>query len=131
MYQYLTEEQLQTSLRLGRSIEQWLGYEHGSDYTILKWLRIDKEKNNEYSVSYFESFDEGSEQLLDIYEFSLLDADEPFGVISTLASVDEALKFATETYNAYSNKYVSAGMIQKEYSDYLDRKNIDRQRALE
>ena len=82
-------------------------------------------------MSYFESFDEGSELLSDIYEFSLLDADESFGVISTLASVDEALKFATETYNAYSNKYVSAGMIQNEYSDYLDRKIVDRQRALE
>ncbi|SEP44775.1 hypothetical protein [Mucilaginibacter sp. OK283] len=121
MKQYLTEEQIKSNVRLGKSIEQWLGFTGEDDCVILKWLRIDKEKNQGYSVSYFESFDEGNEDLLDIYEFLLLDPDEPFGVINTFASIDEALEFATQTYNASNTKYVSAGMIQEEYRDYLNR----------
>jgi len=75
MRQYLTEDQLK-SIRFGRSVQQWLGSVEEDDYTILKWLRIDKERDGNFSVTYFESFDEGSEEFLDIYEFSIVDPDE-------------------------------------------------------
>ncbi|MCS3556468.1 MULTISPECIES: hypothetical protein [unclassified Sphingobacterium] len=121
MKQYLTEEQIKTNLRLGKSLEQWIGFFEQDDYTILRWLRIDKEKNQVYSVTYFESFDEGNENFLDIYEFSLVDPDEPFGVINTFASTDEAMQFATLKYSASSFKYITAGTIQEEYKDYITR----------
>lgn len=121
MIQYLTEDQIRTRLRLEKSVEQWLGDVQEDDYTILKWLSIDKENDESFSVAYFECFDEGNEDFLDIYEFSLVDPDEPFGVIHTFPSIVDALEFATFTYKVSSHKYVPAGMIQEEYKDYIKR----------
>lgn len=115
MAEYLTDEQIRSRLRLGKSVEQWLGVVQEDDYTILRWLSIDKESDESFSVAYFESFDEGNEDFLDIYSFSLVDPDEPFGVIHTFSSIVDALEFAEVTYKASPNKYTAAGMIQEEY----------------
>ncbi len=115
MAEYLADDQTRARLRLGKSLEQWLGVVRETDYTILRWLRIDKESEESFSVAYFESFDEGNEDFLDIYAFSLVDPDEPFGVIHTFSSIADALEFAEATYKASPNKYISAGMIQEEY----------------
>ncbi|MEN0056404.1 MAG: hypothetical protein AAGC65_22180 [Mucilaginibacter sp.] len=120
MIKYLTEEQLRSNLKLGKSVEQWLTYEKRDDYTVLKWLRIDNEKSLQFSVSYFESFDEGDENFLDIYEFSLLDPDELFGVINTFDSVEEVLSFVEVKYSALINRFVPAGGIQDEYQRYVN-----------
>jgi len=102
-------------------VEQWLGVVQEADHTILRWLSIDKESDESFSVAYFESFDEGNEDFLDIYAFSLVDPDEPFGVIDTFSSVADAVEFAEATYKASPNKYTAAGMIQEEYRDYINR----------
>ena len=73
---YLTNEQLTTNLSLGKSVEQWLSFETKDDYVVLKWLRIDKEKDSTYSVSYIECFDDGDTDYIDIYSFSPVDPDE-------------------------------------------------------
>ncbi|WP_147430562.1 hypothetical protein [Sphingobacterium puteale] len=112
MAEYLMDEQIRARLRLGKSVEQWLGVVQEADYTILRWLSIDKESDESYSVVYFESFDEGNKDFLDIYAFSLVDPDEPFGVIHTFSSVADALEFAEATYKASPHKYTAAGMIQ-------------------
>ena len=125
MLLYLTDDQIRTRLRLGKSIEQWLGDVQDDDYTILKWLSIDKENDESFSVAYFESFDKGNEVCLDIYAFSLIDPDTPFGVIHTFPSIADALEFAEVTYKASPNKYTSAGMIQEEYRDYIKRQFFD------
>jgi len=121
MSKYLTEEQLKFNIGYGRAVEQWLGFEEEQESTILKWLRIDKERNEMFSVTYFESFDEGSHEFLDMYEFSMVDPDEPFGVINTFSSISDALTFASLAYNAAEDKFVSSGMIQEEYRVYLNR----------
>jgi len=121
MLQYLTDGLIRTRLRLGKSVEQWLDDVQEDDYTILKWLSIDKENDESFSVAYFECFDEGNEDFMDIYAFSLIDPDEPFGVIHTFPSIVDALEFATFTYKASSYRYISTGMIQEEYRDYIKR----------
>jgi len=121
MIQYLTDDQIRTRLRLGKSVEQWLGDVREDDYTILHWLSIGKENDESFSVTYFESFDEGNEDFLDIYAFSLVDSDEPFGVINIFPSIADALEFARFTYKAFSDKYVPAGIIQEEYRDHIKR----------
>jgi hypothetical protein len=118
---YLLPEQLKTHLSLGKPIEQWLSHQKHDDYTILKWLRVDKEKNGTYSVSYTECFDEEDSNFLDIYKFASLDPDEPF-IINSFGTINEALTFAADNYQASEGKFVSAGMIQEEYKDYLTRK---------
>jgi hypothetical protein len=119
MGKYLTEEQLTANLRSGKYIEQWLPSFKHHDYVVLRWIRIDQEKDLRYSISYFESFDEGSEDFFDIYEFSLVDPDEPFGVINTFDTIDEVLKFAVIKYFASIQRFVSVGIIQDEYLNYL------------
>ena len=119
MKRYLTREQLKSNLLLGFAVEQWLSHYREDDYTIIRWLRIDKENDQNYTVAYFECFDEGNEDFLDIYEFSLLNPDEPYGVLTQFNNSDDALSFSTTAYEASNGKYVSTGMIQEEYQDYL------------
>jgi hypothetical protein len=117
---YLLKEQLISALSLGKPVEQWLKVNRdNAGYTIITWLRIDKEKNGTFSVSYFEIFDEGDEGFLDIYEFSPLNPDEPFGVIENFPEYDQALSYSYKKHNAKLDKFVSAGVIQEEYKNYL------------
>ena len=120
---YLQNEQLRTNLSLGKTVEQWLGYKQEDDYIVLRWISIEKESNDEYSVAYIESFDEGSEDFLDIYEFSTLDPDEPFGIVTTFSTADEAISFSLDEYGAKIDMFVNVGMIQEEYRTYLNEKN--------
>ncbi len=119
---YLTKEQLRTNLSVGKAIEQWIGFAEETNYTVLKWLRIDKENDNTFSVAYFEVFDEGNLNFLDIYEFSPIDPDEPYGIINTYNNLDEVLEFVKREYNANDNNFVNSGMIQEEYRKYLELK---------
>lgn len=122
MMNYLNLEQLKSILIVGKAIEQWLGYSNEEDYIILKWIRIDPEKGGHFTVSYFESFDEGNIDFVDIYEFSTLDPDVPFGISNTFSTIEEAINFSIKEYNAALDKFVSAGMIQEEYIIYLNSK---------
>jgi len=119
---YLNEDQVKSRLKLGKPVEQWLGIREEVEYTVLKWLRIDKERNNTFTVAYFECFDEGNEDFTDVYEFSMLDTDEPFGLLKEFDSVNEALTFSIDTYQASFVKFVSGGMIQDDYLGYLNYK---------
>lgn len=84
---YLDQEQLLTNLKLGKSVEQWLGAKKERGYVKLNWIRIDKEKGGEYTVAFIEVFDHGNEDFLDIYAFTPISPDEPFGVIKTFRSI--------------------------------------------
>lgn len=120
---YLQNEQLKTNLSLGRTVEQWLGYKQEDGYVVLRWISIEKESSDEYSLAYMESFDEGNEDFLDIYSFSTLDPDEPLGIVNTFSTIDEVISFSLDEYGAKIDKYVSTGMIQEEYRIYLNKKN--------
>ena len=119
---YLDKNQIETNLKTGKAIEQWIGHYQESDYTILQWLRIDKERSNEFSVSYFEVFDDGDKEFLDIYSFSSADANEPYGRINSFENFQIALYFAEKFYAASIARYVNAGMIQDEYQSYVESK---------
>lgn len=119
---YLKNEQLRTNLSLGKIVEQWLGYKQEDDYIILRWISLEKENSGEFSVAYIESFDEGSEDFIDVYEFSTLDPDEPLGIINTFSTLDEAINFSLGEYGAEIDNFINAGMIQEEYRTYLNRK---------
>lgn len=117
---YLDDRQLTSYLSLSKSVEQWLGVLSQDDYTIVRWVRIDREKNGNYNVSYFEVFDEGNVEFLDVYEFSAVDPDEPYGKIDTFSNYDEALSFSFDVYNCKNDKFVNAGLIQQEYKQYIE-----------
>lgn len=116
---YLDKQQLATALSLGKPVEQWIGVDEKSDYTVIKWLRIDKEKDGTYSLSYFQVFDEGSEGLLDIYEFHAVNPDEQYGKIDSFDTADNALYATYSMYDAKPDKFVNGGLIQSLYNEYL------------
>lgn len=115
---YINPQQLITNLSLGKPIEQWLGYSRLPDYTVLKRLTIDKE-NNKFSVVYFEIFDEGNEDFTNIYEFNIIDTDEPYGIMDIFKTPKEAIDHALEKYNCKIDKFINSGLMQKEYEEYL------------
>lgn len=119
---YLDQQQINTNGSLGKPLEQWLGIREEDDYTVLKWIIIEKEKDGSYSVVYKESLDEGDEDFTDIYEFSALDPDEAFGVINSFTTFQEALYFSIKEYGAKMDRFVNSGVIQDEYLEYINSK---------
>jgi len=71
------------------------------------------------SVTCFEVLDEGSENFLDVYEFTPLDPDLPYGQTEKFETADAALAYAESKFGASLEKYVNSGVIQDEYRDSL------------
>ncbi len=110
-FKYLSEKQVASQLNAGKAVEQWLGHKNEVNYRVLEFMRIDCEKTGEYSITFFEVFDEGSYQLLDIYNFSPLEPDLPYGYTMTFDSKDEAINVAKNQYNASLRKYVNLSLV--------------------
>ena len=121
MARYLSPLELIARVHLGKEVEQWLGCFEATDYAVIKWLCIAKEAQQQYTVSYMESFDEGDEEWHNVAEFSLLDPDEE--VTDSFASVEEAVAFTVQTYGASAERFVPAGMLPTEYASYWHSKN--------
>lgn len=115
---YLMAEQLRANLSLGRYVEQWLPPKHYDHYTIIRYISIEKNDELTYDVNYWEQYDDGNENFIDVYSFSDVDPDEP-GILNTFNSIDEALNFVMANYNTLPDKFVNRGMIQEEYRDYV------------
>src|ERR1700760_1809714 len=96
---YLMKEQLKSNLSLGKLVQQWLPPKYFDTYTVIRV--VDVEKNDEllYDVRYWEHFDAGNENFTDVVFFSFVNPDDP-AVINTFDTIDEALSFAANTYNA-------------------------------
>ncbi len=116
---YLNHTQSLEALRSGRPIEQFLLPREEPTYRMLRFLRIDKERTGKYSTAFFEVFDEGDENNLDLYSFGLIDPDLPYGAITTFSTPEEAINFSIETLQADPDKFVNQGVIQDEYGDFL------------
>lgn len=70
-----------------------------------------------YDISIFDFFYRKLAMMIYVGSIS----DSPFGVIYIFNSIADGLGFAVVTYKASPNKYISAGVIQEEYRDYINR----------
>lgn len=77
---HLTHEQALNAVTAGRTIEQWLGFVESSEGRFLRWLSVARVADGGVRATLFESFDVGTPDLVDVYEFPPVDPDEPFGV---------------------------------------------------
>lgn len=118
---YLEYQEAITYLNMGRTIEQWIGINQLNDATVINWLSIAKTKNDGFSVSYYQSFDEGSENNLDLYEFNMTDPDS-VGTCTLFPDAKSAIEYALQTYCCKYDRFVNSGMIQEEYKMYLQGK---------
>jgi hypothetical protein len=115
---YLSLDEVEQTLRRGRSVEQWLGAADSPQCRTVHWLRIEKEPDGRFTVWRVASFDPQQPNLLDVYEFLPFDVDEPDGIPETVASLDEAIDYACKTLGANAERFVNAGVIQDEYRDF-------------
>ncbi|RZK33606.1 MAG: hypothetical protein EOO57_12840 [Hymenobacter sp.] len=119
MSRYIAEVQVRARLSLGKSVGQFLSREDAMDYAIIKWLTIYKGGDEkEYSLYYNEVIDEGPENFLDLVELTPVDPDDS-PVVEEFDSIEEVITFAANTYGALPHKYVTEGMLNDEYADYL------------
>jgi hypothetical protein len=113
MITYLSPEQLQMQLQARRTVEQWLGVREQAGQRVLKWLDIESTRSGKYAVRVCEVFDDGSDDFVDVYDFSSLDSDKP-DVVETFDDAAAALSFA-ETQGASPGRFVPSGKIQDVY----------------
>ncbi len=113
---FVDKNDLASILNSGRSIEQMLGLFDRDGFRIVNFIRIDREKDGEFSMAFFEVIDEGSRDFLDVYEFSPYDPDSPYGSISKAGSPEEIIDMAVKI-GASPERFVNAGVIQDEYKD--------------
>ncbi len=118
---FLLPIQAVDQLKAGRAIEQWLGHNNTPDYQSIKWLRIDPERGGSFNLAVFETFDDGSPEMLDVYGFEPIDPDFPNGSISVFATPEEAISAAIEQ-GARADKFVGMGIIQDLYAAFLNEK---------
>lgn len=104
---------------MGKPVEQWLSHVHKADYTVIKWIALNREEK-QFGLTYFESFDEGEEDFYDVHEFSVIDPeDAPLGINHVFNTVEAAVAFAVQNYGASANRFVAFGMIAEEYRKHL------------
>lgn len=114
---YLSAFDIESNLRQGRSVEQLLSGGNEDGVSVVRFVRIDREPDSAYSVTLFEVLGDGKESFLDIYEFSALDPDLPFGRSKSFHSIEDALKFSCEELSADIGRFVNSGVAQDEYRD--------------
>ena len=118
---YLSPLELQARVHAGKEVEQWLSHAEEGEYTVIKWLYLAQEAQDQYSVNYLESFDEGDEEWQNVPEFSLLDPDAENSI--AFDSVKEAVAYAVQTYGASPDRFIPGGMLAEEYARYWQSKN--------
>jgi hypothetical protein len=116
---YLAEIDAVSAVRNGRTIEQFLAPRVESNYRALRWVCVKRDRDDTFSASRYEVFDEGDLNHLDLYAFGFVDPDEPCAERSGLPSAEAALKVAEEQFGADGCRYVNVGIIQDEYADFL------------
>lgn len=114
---YLLKTDIASTVSNGRSIEQLLPGLIDGAVNIVRFIRIDAERSGGVSATLFEVIDEGNKNFLDVYEFSSVDPDNPYGIKRHFNSFQEAIDFVCENYGASKDKFVNAGVIQSEYED--------------
>ncbi|KAA5539653.1 hypothetical protein [Adhaeribacter rhizoryzae] len=117
MTRYLTEQEIGTLLNLSKTIEVFFG-RNKEDNEIISWVDLQKGKNNRIQVNYYEVYDEGSLDWLDLYAFSFVDPDKYFET-EEFKNIEDAVKHIKEKYNMPEPKFLNRGGIQDEYEKLL------------
>jgi hypothetical protein len=120
MSRHLTEYFIEQTLKRGKGVAQFLGsFDHNGQKAVRYLLIYPKEQDFQLWVQ--ESYDEGSEDLCDIGEFtSIHDDDEP--IQYTFPNLEQTLEFATKSYGASLERWVNESVIGDEYSDFIKSK---------
>lgn len=113
---YMSFDDAARYLRMGRSVEQWLGATEQGD---LRWLALSRNSAGRFVLKRFAVEDDRSVDSLDVYAFTPLDPDDEFETM--LVDDDEltVLRHAVEVLGAQEARFVNPGLMQVEYADAL------------
>jgi hypothetical protein len=117
MRKYLDENEVNTHLNLGRTVEVFLG-RINEDKEIISYLTLSKTKEQKIEVTYIEHYDEGNLEFLDLYSFSYVDPDMDFET-NHFDNTEKAIKYIKERFRLGKINFVNAGIIQDEYAELL------------
>lgn len=116
---YLDKIQVVPHLEKTNVVEQFLRHRNEDGGGILQFIRIEKDKFGNFVLSAHEVFDEGTPDFLDIYEFTSMDPDNPFGVFFEFETAAAAVEHACEKLNARYDHFVANGMVQVAYKEIV------------
>jgi len=113
---YLTEYNIRSALNRGKFVEQFLGGNSTGEYPTIRRLVLSL-RREQFRLTYYETYDGGSDTLHDVYVFSPVAPDEapPEHTFDTL---EEALAHANSVYSASHERWVNQSVVQDEYADY-------------
>jgi hypothetical protein len=104
-----------STLRRGKSLEQFLGGLQRGETRVVKWLEL-RPFQNQFEVWSFEAPDVGDEEFADVYEFGVDDIESP---VATFSDAADALHFAHNELSALPSRWVNVTVVGAEYADYV------------
>jgi hypothetical protein len=112
---------LDSTLRRGASLEQFLGSINAEAERLVRWIGIRPAKDC-LELWQFIAPDLGDEEHLDLYDFLAAEADEGAGIpeelIGTFDTAEDAFSCAGEL-GAQPNRWVNQFVLQEEYLDFI------------
>lgn len=120
---YLSPSEVSTRINLGKTVEQWLEpkFDEQEQVDILRWISIDKERHNKISLRLSSVYDEGDEDMLDIYGFSSVDPEELYEEIE-FDRLEDVLAYVIRELGGSRDTFLNEGMCQEEYRNHLEKK---------
>ena len=106
---------LESTLRRGKVIEQFLGGYERAGARIVTWLEIRPEESV-FELWHFVVPDIGDAENLDLYAFLSEEVGEPVIVLQTS---EEALAYAHAELHASEGRWVNQAVSQEEYRDFI------------
>lgn len=111
---HVSAEFLESTLRRGKSLEQFLGGGVELDTRVIRWLEL-RPTNDGIEVWDFSAPDFGDRHS-DLYEFT---ADDAGILVITLPSTTEAIAHARDALGARDDRWVNQFVVQDEFLDFI------------
>ncbi|KFN42865.1 hypothetical protein [Arenimonas oryziterrae] len=109
---------LESLLRRGKSLQQFIGGVSSSGETGVRWIEL-RPVFNGIQLWVFEAEDVGTADHTDIYSFPALFGKPASFAAATLATEAEAIRYAKTQFAASPNYWVDPGMAQPDYIDFM------------
>ena len=113
---YLTKDQLIDTVKRGKTVETLVDRNEENGYPTIQWLAIEKgrEKKDAYYVILHHVFDDRSEGIESVYDFSYVNPDDLYGkVLSEFESHLDAVEYVKKTFLLPLNEFVTEGFIEE------------------
>lgn len=116
---YLDQAEILSYINAGKEIEQSLGEFYSDNFRCFRHVTLGKNKDSYYGLI-FEKFDDSSEGLTSVYDFSSVDPDNHYGVeIGPFDSLDEVIETINKSVKLNSDKYLISGHLNDEIKKNL------------